>query len=122
MAFLLAQGANPLLRDNEYRTALHQAVAHGKAHVVGKLLDDTTHVRSPEGLQTMQVLRDVEQRGVYGTARWASGSPLDVETDPLTSPCDQDSWPELSASHFLHTMETGTAISTKHLPGPFGSS
>ncbi|KAK9818689.1 hypothetical protein WJX74_006255 [Apatococcus lobatus] len=56
-AFLLEQGADPLVRDAEFRTALHHAVGNGKAQIVRKLLHESTQV---EGKQRQQPLKNVQ--------------------------------------------------------------
>lgn len=56
-AYLLEQGADPLVQDAEWRTALHHAVGNGKAQIVRELLHESTQV---EGKQGRQALKNVQ--------------------------------------------------------------
>ena len=68
-AFLLEQGADALVRDAEFRTALHHAVGNGKAQIVRKLLHESTQVETKQG---RQALKQVQVGGHLGaSARYA---------------------------------------------------
>lgn len=66
MVFLLSQGANPLVRDGQHRSALHHAVENGKAQIVRLLLDSDMEMQMLDGIH---VLKNVQLDDASGPAR-----------------------------------------------------